>query len=137
MDIYFNGIDGVSGDYGIQPLPAERFAERMQRESPPANLDELRLRKKQDESHPDRLAALEAELREAETTHDSLAIESLRTELQRRRHLGVREGIDPTDLAQAGWGVVFAHDADPAICEALTPLLDLRKKQAGPRYREY
>ena len=33
--------------------------------------------------------------------------------------------------------MIFACGADPAIYEALSPLLKLRKQQAGERYREY
>lgn len=54
--------------------------------------------------------------------------------------MGVREGIDPTDLAESGWGILFAHeDADKvnAIKEALSELLDWRQRQAGDLFREF
>ena len=53
------------------------------------------------------------------------------------KHLGVKQGVDLKRLDQTGWGLILAHDADPAIKEALTPLLDLRAAQAGERFRCY
>ncbi len=46
---------------------------------------------------------------------------------------------DPGDLAEVGWGVIFAEDDAqyPAIKEALAPLLGLRQAQAGAYYKEF
>jgi hypothetical protein len=56
---------------------------------------------------------------------------------------GVVEGVDPTDLAQAGWGIIFPYEDPhlpqqvPAIKERLEPLLELRRSQAGQHFRIY
>ena len=75
-----------------------------------------------------------------EPTGDEVHLRELKRRTQRGdAHFGVRAGVDPSDLAQAGWGVIFAH-GDPqidAIREALTELLLQRQAQAGERYREF
>jgi hypothetical protein len=101
--MFFNGVNGDSGEYDLPPMTGDQMAEFITGESPPENLKELRYRHR----------------------------------MATQRHLGVREGVDPKDLGQAGWGVIFAHedrDKVPAIKEALSELLDLRQEQAREKY---
>lgn len=50
--------------------------------------------------------------------------------------LGPIDGVKPESLEETGWGVVFAAKTEPEIREALRPLLDHRRRQAGELYRE-
>ncbi|MBP7692118.1 MAG: hypothetical protein KA764_09390 [Anaerolineales bacterium] len=105
---YFNGLNGSTGNYATPPLSVEQLAKLAKGEQ----LD------------PDELAELEEKHR-SKTGGG---------------HWGIKEGLDPNNLAQAGWGVVFAFDDNdkiPAVKEALQPLLDLRRQQAGAFYKEF
>ncbi len=48
----------------------------------------------------------------------------------------LRADLDGEDLAQAGWGIVFGSGVGPEVREALAPLLELRRSQAGELYRD-
>jgi hypothetical protein len=48
-------------------------------------------------------------------------------------HYGLPDETDPDDLGDTGWGIVFAADADPAIREALAPLIALRQQAASSK----
>jgi hypothetical protein len=53
-------------------------------------------------------------------------------------HRGVISEItDANELAEAGWGVIFARGCDPSIRQALQPLLELRQKQAGNLFKVF
>jgi hypothetical protein len=77
-----------------------------------------------------------------EVLQDAKADEAEQKELTDRKNQAEESfaavfGTDMNDLSKTGWAVIFAHDADPAIREALQELLDHRRGVAGPLYREY
>jgi hypothetical protein len=54
--------------------------------------------------------------------------------LRRRvRVRGVIDGVDPRNLAETGWGVIFGPDVPSRVRDALRPLLDHRRSQAARR----
>ena len=50
---------------------------------------------------------------------------------------GVPFGVDPADLAQTGWAMVFAHDAPAEVIDALEELRGFREAQAGARCKVF
>jgi hypothetical protein len=106
--LYFNGIDGATGEYALPPMA-------------PAVMSAVIRGEPIDEQH----------LKELKWWRDRTT----------ESHFGVKEGVDPKNLDETGWGVIFAHNADPAVREALKELLDFRRELAtqkdGRFYKEY
>jgi hypothetical protein len=106
----FNGIDGASGAYLQPPLS-------------PAQLSALVRGQALSEAD-------QAQLKELKNWMKYL------TQIA-SSHFGVKEGVDPNNLAETGWGVIFAHDSDPAVREALSELLAWRQEQAAAQHEHY
>ncbi|CCD95600.1 conserved hypothetical protein [Bradyrhizobium sp. ORS 375] len=68
--------------------------------------------------------------RTAEPTPESLALSS-RVD-SANISFATEGGVDPSDLAQAGWGVIYGPNVSQAIKDALAPLIEHRKAQARP-----
>lgn len=81
---------------------------------------------------------LTAIVRGFDATSTGLPLEAVPEFLTSKKdHLGPASGVDPQKLSSSGWGVLFAADERPEVIEALRPLLDWRKAEAGPLYEEY
>jgi hypothetical protein len=118
----FNGVDGASGNYVTSLSIAELSALAQGKplsdpQAPPA--------------------AKPSDLATDEHLNDLAYLHRKVTEPA----FALAEGYEATDLASSGWGVVFAPNANPAVREALAPLLDHRRAQAAAtnekRYREF
>ncbi len=216
-DLYFNGINGATGNYGLEPMSSEKLADIIKGDVGAEDtagellagltdeqkklvdgltddqrqfLEELigeRKQKKLDQLIDDQQALFEGLSDEQKKRLANLTVEqrqlfeelldgqkeSLFAELpgeqqelfeelvdeqkeriaekERLGELGFKkgmppgfpckEGVDPADLSQAGWAVIFPAKMKSkhrdAIKDALSELLTLRKKQARDLFRVY
>lgn len=104
--LFFNGINGSTGEYLMPSLTPEQVAQI-------ARGEEF------DESH---LLELQQKNRHIKGLEPQFA---------------PVEGVDPKNLAETGWGVIFAENIDEAIKDALRPLLQLRQEQATKNQEHY
>lgn len=105
-ELYFNGINGATGEYGVRPQPVGELAKVVVGDA-------------DDEPDKDLQSKLERRADPTMSTHYAPA-------------------GDPTKLSENGWAVVFPASLDgeyDAIKEALKPLLDLRRAEAGEYFR--
>ena len=105
--LVFNGINGATGNYLLPEMTPKQISQIAQGEP----LDE-------------------EFLKELTWRHQQTIVTTL----------GLKEGLDPKDLGESGWAIVFAFedkDQIDGIKEALRPLLDLRREQAGDLYKEF
>jgi hypothetical protein len=125
-NLVFNGIDGETGKYLLPPMPSEVLARLIQGKAEPAERAVLL------GERPSKPLTEEQKQQEAEEQRTRLDELEFKTKMV---DFPVKEGVDPTRLDQAGWAVVFPATMDAqhkeAIKDALKPLLDLRREQAG------
>jgi len=119
--LVFNGVDGRTGGYLMPPMTVDQFID--------GTFGTQKLTKEQ---------ILAAKLKNL--SEEELADLNWKLALSATNY-GVKEGVKAEKLEEAGWGIIFAADADPAIIEALKPLRDHRREQAAKvnekLYREY
>lgn len=96
QEFVFNGIDGETGQYLVQPLNLEQMI----------------------------AVALGEEIKPTLSNWLAAVWRKIRTPF-----MGLPLGVDPKDPAQAGWGIVFLQDEDPAVVAALDPLIAYRRSQ--------
>ncbi len=155
--VYFNGVHALTGDYSLAPKDPQGFSAHTLAVPASSLLADLSSRKQQSDQSDGKLAETKrryAELLAEQTklslgrSSDASALLAVRKQIEElerffalNTHAGVRQGVNPLDLAQTGWGIIFPASKEAAlqsqILEALGPLLDRRRQQAGDRFRMY
>jgi hypothetical protein len=147
--LYFNGINGATGTYGVEPMTGEQFYDHISREKyeKPDYSDALEYRRNQERLKE--IKEEEKKLRDEKTRLEAGGIakgsgeqtkriaeldaqaKGLQREKRDMESKGVKFGVDPNDLAQSGWGIIIGtpDSLTPQVEEALKPLLDLRESQ--------
>lgn len=145
--VYFSGIDPEAGAYATPSRTLPEMRSLILGEPEPQDLALIEARPKREGKKEQRqqvaadLAEVRTELRRkglpAVERHKLQRQEGqLLDELQGLDDLALVEWVDPRDLKQAGWCVVFAQSVHASIREALHPLIAHRQREVG-REAEY
>ncbi|MCB0192027.1 MAG: hypothetical protein KDJ65_08795 [Anaerolineae bacterium] len=140
---YANGINASTGTYGLEPMTEKQLLTAIKGETLLPNTEVNYLDTKNDQVKLREFRKKRAELQaqcSAETNTEKLAefqakINKVQEEIDKREHLGVAAHIDPTNLQQTGWGIIFTEKADLVIQEALSELIEWRRPQAGEFFK--
>ncbi|MCU0519275.1 MAG: hypothetical protein MUF84_01080 [Anaerolineae bacterium] len=144
-DLVFNGVNAVTGDYGQPPLSPRTLARLIRGEPFPQDYREFVDRQRllsgltTVEERLTRVTDAQVELR---ATEDKVRRDELRRKAREWGVYPVKPGAgDPANVADVGWAAVFPAEMHPRlreeIKEALRPLFDLRRTQAGEFFRLY
>ncbi|MGB3189612.1 MAG: hypothetical protein WBB43_09330 [Limnoraphis sp.] len=115
--LYFNGVNGATGGYFFEPQTVSDFSKIVQQSS---------IAEKVDGSSPNDVTS-DPHLRDLINRHRDDSEDKF----------DVIEGVDPNDLSDTGWGIIFPSQIDPAIRDALSELIEHRKQEAGEYFQEY
>lgn len=119
--LYFNGVNGATGGYLFEPQTIAQISDIAQESLIAEQLDGGTAEEPSLDSH---LSALRKRDRRSPENEDE-------------KTLGPIEGVDPKNLAEAGWGIIFPANIDPEIKTALHPLIKHRRQTSGNYFREY
>jgi len=144
-DLVFNGINAITGEYGQPPLSSEKLARLIRGVPLPRDYRDLVERQKrladlvQVEDRLQRVTDAQSDL---QAKLDEVRLSELRFKAQNPTPWPTIPGAgDPADVANVGWGAIFPAEMHPnvqeEIKEALQPLFDLRRAQAGDLFHIY
>ena len=111
-ELFFNGINGSTGDYLFAPQTMAEISEAAQK----SLFDKIDGDSKKEPSTDKHLSALIDRERQEE-------------------HFGTK--VDEKEISQTGWGIIFASSVGDDVRDALKVLRQHRLKQAGEHYKEY
>ncbi len=116
--VSFNGIRGDTGAYAFPPKTPKALADTLK------TLGPLKRAVRAQTMYGPFVAAFAKQPNPKDQLDDEAYLTT---------GLGVK---DLDDLAQVGWGILYPKHLEKQLLEPLTPLLELRRRQAGALYRE-
>jgi len=144
-DLVFNGINAITGEYGQPPLSSGKMARLIRSAPVPQDYRDFVERQKRLAALAqvdDRLQRVTDAQSDLQARLSEARLSELRFKAQNPTPWPTIPGAgDPTDVANVGWGAIFPAEMHPSvreeIKEALQPLFDLRREQAGDLFRIY